>query len=78
MSKIFDVSIAFIVFSASLFAQGAIALAVIAGIAGLSSIFMLIHKIDELKKLADRQIAAVDKLDTLVNRIEDAVKPRED
>lgn len=77
MMRLVELTTFALVFSATWLTQGALSLAVVAGIVGVVSIIVLIGKIDDLSTIAQRQNEAVEKLDTLVNRIEEAVNPKE-
>lgn len=67
----------FFIFSATLLTQGAVILAVIAGLAGILSFVIVTKKINELDVIAKKQNVAVEKLDSLVGRIEEVVKQKE-
>jgi len=77
MLRLIEVPSLCFLFAATWLTQGALSLAIIAGLTGILSIIVLIRKVSELDRIAKRQNQAVEQLDSLVTRIEGAVKSKE-
>lgn len=60
----------FMLMVATTIAQGAVVLAVVGGILGIMSIFVVLGKLRSFDEIAEKQKIAVDELDVRVNRIE--------